>query len=108
MPDIENRIKAGQVHALFGSTVEEIKEETIVVKTPAGIQELKNDFTFVLVGFHPDTDTFKRYRIEINADTLAPYYDKRTFETNVPGLYVAGSVVAGKNCSKVFIESGSV
>ncbi len=106
LPDIENRIKAGQVHALFGSTVEEIKEETIVVKTPSGIQELKNDFTFVLVGFHPDTDTFKRYRIEINADTLAPCHDERTFETNVPGLYVAGSVVAGKNCSKVFIENG--
>jgi thioredoxin reductase (NADPH) len=106
LPDIENRIKAGQVHALLGSTVEEIKGETIVVKTPSGNQELKNDFTFVLIGFHPATDPLRRYRIEIDPDTLAPCYDERTFETNVPGLYVAGSVVAGKNCNKVFIENG--
>ena len=106
LPDIENRIKAGEVRALFSSTIEEIKGESIVVKTPSGIQELKNDFTLVLIGFHPDTDPLRQYRVEINPDTLAPCYDENTFETNVPGLYVAGSIVAGKNCNKVFIENG--
>jgi thioredoxin reductase (NADPH) len=106
LPDIENRIKAGEVRALFSSTIEEIKGESIVVKTPSGIQELKNEFTLVLIGFHPDTDPLRQYRVEINPDTLAPCYDENTFETNVPGLYVAGSIVAGKNCNKVFIENG--
>lgn len=64
------------------------------------------DFTFVLIGFHPDTEHLKRFGVQIDAETLAPVFDERSFETNVPGLYVAGSIVAGKNNNKVFVENG--
>jgi len=106
LPDIENRIKAGEVNALFRSTVREIKPHAIIINTPDGGQELKSGFTFVLIGFHPDTEHLRRFGVEVNPETLAPHFDERTFETNVPGLYVAGSLMAGKNNNKVFVENG--
>jgi len=106
LPDIQNRIKAGEIKALFGSTVREIKERSVIVQTPSGISEPKNDFTFVLIGFHPDTRLLRSFGVEILPETLAPTFNENTFETNVPGLYVAGSAVAGKNNNKVFVENG--
>ncbi|MEK7250284.1 MAG: YpdA family putative bacillithiol disulfide reductase [Bacteroidota bacterium] len=106
LPDIENRIKNGEVKALFNSTVKEIKEETIVVRTSDETKELKNDFTFILIGFHPDTKHLQNYGVTINPETLGPVHHEKTFETNVSGLYVCGSIVAGKNNNKVFVENG--
>ncbi len=106
LPDIENRIKAGQVKAVFGTTVREIRQRSVVVNAPDGEKELSSDFVFVLIGFHPDTAHLRRFGVEVQSDTLAPCFDERTFETNVKGLYVAGSLVAGKNNNKVFVENG--
>jgi thioredoxin reductase (NADPH) len=106
LPDIENRIKAGEVDAHFRSNVVEIRPGLVVLRGPAGVSELKADFVFVLIGFHPDTTHLQAYGVEVDAETLAPRHDPGTFETNVSGLYVAGSVVAGKNNNRIFIENG--
>jgi thioredoxin reductase (NADPH) len=106
LPDIENRIKSGEVKALFSSTVHEIREDTVAVNTPQGLLDLHNDFTFVLIGFHPDTSNLKSYGVAISSETLAPIHNERTLETNVPDLYVAGSIIAGKNNNKIFVENG--
>lgn len=106
LPDIQNRLNAGEITARFSSSVLEIKNGAIVVQTPSGIIDQENDFIFVLVGFQPDTRSLDRFGIAIHPETLAPVHDNETFETNVPGLYVAGSVVAGKENNKVFIENG--
>ena len=53
-PDIENRIKAGQVKAYFNSTVKEITPDHVVLKTPDGEVTLANDWVFALTGYHPD------------------------------------------------------
>ena len=95
-----------KVKALFNSTVKEIKSESIVLQTPEGIKELKNDFTFILIGFHPDMKHLLSYGVQINPGTLGPMYDEKTFETNVPGLYACGSIVAGKYNNKIFVENG--
>jgi thioredoxin reductase (NADPH) len=106
LPDIENRIKAGQVKAMFRSTVREIRPRSIVVATEEGASEVPVDFVFVLIGFHPDTELLHRFGVEINSESLAPCFDEASFETNVKGMYVAGSLVAGKNNNKVFVENG--
>lgn len=106
LPDIENRIKAGEVKAMFRSTVSEIRQKSVVLDTPQGSNELPVDFVFVLIGFHPDTELLHRFGVEINGESLAPCFDESTYETNVKGLYVAGSLVAGKNNNKVFVENG--
>ena len=47
-----------------------------------------------------------RRRCANTPDTLAPVHDPQSLETNVPGFYVAGSVVSGRNTGRIFIENG--
>src|SRR6185436_8423404 len=55
-PNIENRIKAGEVKAYFSSTVKEIRASEIVISTPDGDVTLKNDFVLAMCGYRPDLD----------------------------------------------------
>lgn len=106
LPDIENRIKNGEVKALFNATVQEIRDASILILTQNGTEERENDYSFVLIGFHPNTKHLQSYGVQINPETLGPIHNEQTFETNVPGLYVCGSIVAGKNNNKIFVENG--
>ena len=105
-PDIENRIKAGEIAAHFNSTVQEIGADCVVVRTPSGTVRLKNDFVFALTGYHPDYDFLRSVGIELSAEQLRPVCDPENLESNVPGIYVAGVIVAGSRTSEIFIENG--
>jgi bacillithiol disulfide reductase len=105
-PDIENRIKNGEVMAYFNSCVLEIKPEEVCLKTPDGERVLKNDFVFALTGYHPDYEFLESVGIELTRPEMKPVCDPLTFESNVPGIYVAGVVVSGSRTSEIFIENG--
>jgi len=105
-PDIENRIKAGEIGAYFNSTVQEIGLDNVVVKTPSGTLRLKNDFVFALTGYHPDYDFLRSIGIELSPEQQRPVCDPETLESNVPGIYVAGVIVAGSRTNEIFIENG--
>ncbi len=105
-PDIENRIKNGEVAAYFSSCVLEIKPESVRLKTPEGERTIKNDFVFALTGYHPDYDFLQSLGIELTHPEMRPVCDPKTFESNVPGIYVAGVIVAGSKTSEIFIENG--
>jgi len=105
-PDIENRIKNAEVTAYFNSSVLEIKPDSVRIKTPEGERVLKNDFVFALTGYHPDYDFLRSLGIELTQPEMRPVCDPHTFESNVPGIYVAGVVVAGARTSEIFIENG--
>src|SRR5438874_9507978 len=105
-PDIENRIKNGEVAAYFNSTVEEILADSVRIKTPEGERMLKNDFVFALTGYHPDYEFLTSLGIELQKPEMRPVCNPKTFESNVPGIYVAGVIVAGARTSEIFIENG--
>ncbi len=105
-PDIENRIKNKEVTAYFNSTVCEILPESVRLRTPEGELLLKNDFVFALTGYHPDYEFLESLGIELTRPEMRPVCDPRTFESNVPGIYVAGVIVAGSRTSEIFIENG--
>jgi thioredoxin reductase (NADPH) len=105
-PDIENRIKNGEVAAYFNSCVLEIRPEEVRIKTPDGERLLKNDFVFALTGYHPDYEFLESLGIELTRPEMKPVCDPQTFESNVPGIYVAGVVVSGARTSEIFIENG--
>jgi bacillithiol disulfide reductase len=105
-PDIENRIKNGEVTAYFNSCVLEIRPEEVRIKTPEGERVLKNDFVFALTGYHPDYEFLESVGIELTRPEMRPVCDPQTFESNVPGIYVAGVVVSGARTSEIFIENG--
>jgi thioredoxin reductase (NADPH) len=104
-PDIENRIKAGEIPAHFNSSVE-IGDDCMVVRTPSGTVRLKNDFVFALTGYHPDYDFLRSVGVELSSEQLRPVCDPENLESNVPGIYVAGVIVAGSKTSEIFIENG--
>ena len=61
---------------------------------------------FLLTGYHPDVDLYRRAGIRLNRETMAPEFDQETFETNVPGIFLAGGAICGRDTSNVFIENG--
>jgi thioredoxin reductase (NADPH) len=105
-PDLENRIKAGEIAAHFHSTVREIGSDHVVLQTPSGPLHLKNDFVFALTGYHPDYDFLRSIGIELSSEQYRPVCDPETLESNVRGIYVAGVIVAGSRTNEIFIENG--
>ena len=106
LPDIENRIRNGEIQAYFNSSVQEIGADFVVIYTPEGVVHLKNDFIFAMTGYHPDYDFLRSMGIELSADLCRPVCDPITLESNVPGIYVAGVIVAGSRTNEIFIENG--
>jgi thioredoxin reductase (NADPH) len=105
-PDIENRIQNDEIQAHFNSYVREIVEDAVILETPKGPLRLKNDFVFALVGYHPDFDFLRTLGIELSIEQYRPLCDPESLETNVPGIYVAGVIVAGSRTNEIFIENG--
>ncbi len=108
MPDIQNRIKEGSIDVYYNHTALEIKKKSLVFKDNIEnrIAELEADFIFILTGYLPDVCFLKAAGIQIDEESLEPVYNVNTFETNIKGIYVAGTVTAGIHTEKVFIENG--
>ena len=106
LPDIENRIKNKEIKAYFSSQVQKIGPESVTLLTPNGEVNIKNDFVFALVGYHPDYDFLQAMGIELSAEQCRPVCDPATLESNVPGIYVAGVIVSGSRTNEIFIENG--
>jgi thioredoxin reductase (NADPH) len=105
-PDIENRIKNGEIKAYFNSRLVEITLDTVVVETPQGSETLKNDFVFAMTGYHPDFEFLEGLGIRFEGADRQPICNPETLESNVPGIYLAGVIVAGSRTNEIFIENG--
>jgi len=105
-PNIENRIKNGEIPAHFHSTVAEIREESVRLKTPEGSVTLKNNFVFAMTGYRPDTQFLEAHGIHFDPDSARPYTDPETLESDRKGMYLAGVLVAGMHTNEIFIENG--
>jgi thioredoxin reductase (NADPH) len=105
-PDIDNRIREGSIEARFDTRVIEIRPTSVVVERDGARDDVEADAVFLLTGYRADTTLLRAAGVDINPDTQGPVYDPQTYETNVPGLFVAGAVVAGTRSGTVFIENG--
>jgi bacillithiol disulfide reductase len=133
-PDIENRIKEGSIAAQFSAIVREIRPTSVVIAPchafsaaivpdvpvpadgsagyaapvrpgPASEQEIPADAVYLLTGYRADADLMVRAGVALT-ERQAPVHDPTTFETNVPGLFVAGGAIAGVDTGTIFIENG--
>lgn len=105
-PDIENRIREGAVAARFETRVVEITRTDVLVEGPRGRETLPADAVYLLTGYRSDTSLLRAVGAALNDAEGAPVLDPDTFETTVPGLFVIGAAVAGKQSGKIFIENG--
>ena len=109
-PDLDNRIKEGSIAARFNARVTEIRQASVIVRSegsrgPGGAEELPADAVYLLTGYRADTELMMRAGVGLD-DRDAPVHDPQTFETNVPGLFVAGGAIAGLDTAAIFIENG--
>ena len=105
-PDIENRIKNKEIAAYFGAHVAEIGLDSVVLGTKEGRRRLKNDFVFALTGYHPDYDFLEKLGVLSQGVDRLPVCDTDCLESNIPGIYLAGVIVAGARTNEIFIENG--
>ncbi len=105
-PNLENRIKSGEIQAFFRSRVVEILPGSIRVATPDGDKTLRNDFVFAMIGYRPDLDFLAATGISLESSTQKPRTDPATLESERPGVYLAGVIVAGMHTNEIFIENG--
>jgi bacillithiol disulfide reductase len=105
-PDIENRIKAGEVKALFQTHVKQITRDEVVVQNGGGEKRLPAKQVFALTGYHPDYAFIESLGVKLDSDTRKPALDPNTLESNVPGIHLAGVVIGGRHTGDIFIENG--
>jgi thioredoxin reductase (NADPH) len=105
-PDIENRIKAGQIQALFETEVKRIEPGHVWVSSRGAEKLLPADQVFALTGYHPDFEFLRSLGISLDPSTNKPTMDPQTHESNVPGIFLAGVVIGGNHTSEIFIENG--
>jgi thioredoxin reductase (NADPH) len=105
-PDIENRIKAGQVRAMFSTRVTRITPDVVWVEDGSGQHALPAMQVFALTGYHPDFAFLRSLGIALDTQTNKPAMNLETLESNVPGIYLAGVVIGGNHTSEIFIENG--
>jgi thioredoxin reductase (NADPH) len=106
-PDIENRIKNHEITAYFNTSIREITPDTILLDTQQGEVRIKNDFVLAMTGYHPDFSFLRALGVTLSEQASSkPVVDTRTLESNVPGIYLAGVIIAGMNTNEIFIENG--
>ncbi len=109
-PDIDNRIKTGEITGYFETQVVEIKENEVTLEGKDGSRfAIPNDFVLAMTGYEPDFDFLRKIQLQLEDDEhLTPVYDPETYESSRPGVYLAGVVVGGMCTNKWFIENSRV
>ena len=106
MPDISNRIKNGEIRAFLGSQVTRIEPQSLHLDTPQGPVEIPNDFVLAMTGYQPDLEFLAGLGIVFDETTRKPRTNPVTLESDRPGVYLAGVIVAGMHTNEIFIENG--
>ena len=105
-PDIENRIKAGQIAAVFNTKIKEIVRDGVLIENDAGARLIPAKQVFALTGYHPDYEFIEALGVKLDPESRRPHLNPETLESNVKGIYLAGVVIAGKHTGEIFIENG--
>ncbi len=105
-PDVENRINEGSINAYFNASVAAIRPHEVDIQTAEGTVTLANDWVLAMTGYQPNLSFLQKLGIQLSDDdSRTPVYNEDNFETNVPGIYLAGVICGGMNTHRLFIEN---
>ena len=105
-PNLENRIKSGAIRVHYDSKIVAFEAGGVLIEKNGGAIRVECDHVFALTGYQPNVDLLRLCGVEVDSTTLIPSHNPDTFETNVPGLFIAGSVACGCETGTIFIENG--
>jgi thioredoxin reductase (NADPH) len=100
LPEVRALIREGLVRFLPRTNVVEIRRGTVLLD-PA--QEIPAEFVLLMTGYRQDPTLFDMLGVALEGPQRQPAHDPETMETNVPGVYVAGTAVAGTPPRKVAV-----
>lgn len=100
LPEVRALIRDGNVRFLPRTSVVEIRHGTVLLDPP---QELPADFVLLMTGYRQDPALFNMFGVKLEGAERQPVHDPETMETNVPGVFVAGTAVAGTPPRKVAV-----
>ncbi len=108
LPDIENRLAAGDIDVLWRHEVVRIEPRRVLLRSRSDHEAvwLPNDFVLAMTGYRPDPELPVAFGVPVEPGTDVPRHDPETMETSVPGLFVAGVIAAGRDGNRIFIENG--
>lgn len=105
-PNIENRISEGSIMAYFSTEVKEIKEHSVILSTPEGEEEIKNDFVLAMTGYSPDYTFLSKIGLDVEASGhRIPVHNPHTMESSISGIFLAGVLLGGLKTNTYFIEN---
>lgn len=120
LPDLHAQIEAGTIRFLPNTVPVEIGPGYVQLRsTVAAVNgnapgdalqgsplRHETDFVLMTTGFHGDQSLLETMGVELRGENRVPVFDPDTMETNVPGLYLAGTVAAGiQQRYTLFIEN---
>jgi len=106
LPDIENRIRNGEITAHFSTSVTRIDPDSATLTTPQGELTIANDAVLAMTGYRPDFTFLESLGVRIEGEDRCPACDPSSLESNVTGIYLAGVIIAGGRTNEIFIENG--
>lgn len=105
-PDIEARIREGQIHARFGCRVTAIEPDAVVVEGVDGQQRIPATQVYTMTGYLPETGLLEQIGVPLDPASGIPAHDPLTMATPVSGVYLAGVIASGNHANRIFIENG--
>lgn len=107
-PELEWLIKTGAIKFFPQTLPESIsRDEVVLANSRTGEKNrIATDFVLALIGYQMDGSLLAQAGVQLMGDSKTPMVDVETMETNVSGLYVAGTAAAGTQLRfKLFIEN---
>ncbi|HEY8748873.1 MAG TPA: NAD(P)-binding domain-containing protein [Tepidisphaeraceae bacterium] len=106
LPEINGLISEGKIAGHFKSQPVGITPSSVRLQRGDETVSVDVDFVLLQIGFEQDTTLLKLAGVELDGTCQMPTFDEQTMETNVPGVYVAGTAVGGtQDKYRVFIEN---
>ncbi len=106
LPEFEALARKELINMEFNANLLEITEDAVVYQVNGEKKQVKNDFVFAMIGYHPDHNFLTGMGVTFDNITGRPSYNEQTMETNIENIYVAGVIAAGYDNNGIFIENG--
>lgn len=109
LPELLGRIERKEITCYYDSEVAEILPGKTVLRVKDLLFDVKADFVIKAIGFDADLSLLTSLGVELQGEQKAPFHNLATMETNIPNVYVLGTVIGGtQKRFRIFIENSHI
>lgn len=108
LPEITGLITSRHINTYFSTVPQWITPLSVALKRLDAQTHLEvpADFVLLQIGYVADMDLCRMCGVELTGEQEVPLHHPNTMETNVPGVYVAGTAIAGTQANfRIFLEN---